>query len=286
MVINLYFRTPDLLTTLNPPGGFPRVDTLAGFGYLIPNSVPFSQNPERALGVIFDSDISPALAGEPGTKLTVMMGGHWWDGWSSYPSAAEGEEMAKAVLARHLGITEAPAACHVTLQRDCIPQYTVGHSKRMALAHQALLEGTGDRVRVAGAWYSGVGVNDCLRAAFDVVAGLAADVTGPSPSSSSSSSSSSTNSGSGSVSASAEEEDNFEGFSGIARAVRASGAGREKSYYSGERTGLENFKRDRPMVLSKRNRGGAIELMEVEREGREMGYFRELKVSGIKEGEE
>lgn len=273
MVVNLYFRTPHLLQTLNPPGGFPRVDTLAGFGYLIPNSVPFAQNPERALGVIFDSDISPDLwnsvpdaGGEVGTKLTVMMGGHWWDGWAEFPSSEEGEEMARAVLKRHLGITETPVLCHATLQRDCIPQYHVGHSKRMAEGHEALSAAFGDRLRVAGAWYTGVGVNDCLRAAFDVVAGLAADVHAPSRG--------------------GEAEEAFEGFEGMGRAVRASCQGREKRYYRGERTGLEGFKRNRPMVLSKRNKGGAIELMEVEREGREMGFFMELKVSGQKEKSE
>lgn len=40
MVVNLYYR---------PPLSIP----YKGFGYLIPQSVPFEQNPERALGVIF-----------------------------------------------------------------------------------------------------------------------------------------------------------------------------------------------------------------------------------------
>ena len=66
---------------------------LQGFGYLIPQSVPFELNPERALGVIFDSDISPDLhstvpAEKLGTRLTVMMGGHWWDEWSELPVSA------------------------------------------------------------------------------------------------------------------------------------------------------------------------------------------------------
>ncbi len=179
-VVNLYYRTPSLLTTLKPPGGLPRGTAstgLRGFGYLIPNSVPFSQNPERALGVIFDSDISPDLSStiplkKQGTRLTVMLGGHWWDDWTAYPDDEEAKEMAMAVLARHLGITEKPIVADATLQRGCIPQYEVGHSQRMAMAHEALQKTFAGRLRVAGSWYTGVGVNDCLRSAWDVVQGM------------------------------------------------------------------------------------------------------------------
>lgn len=79
--------------------------------------------------------------------------------------------MARAVLKRHLGITEPPAVTLVSLQKDCIPQYTVGHDDRMAEASE-LLEKYEGRLRVAGNSYTGVGVNDCVRAASDVVTGL------------------------------------------------------------------------------------------------------------------
>lgn len=268
LVVNLYFKTPELLTWLKPPGGFPRVPELAGFGYLIPRSIPFAQNPERALGVIFDSDVTPDLwtsvppdentwEGGPGTKLTVMMGGHWWDGWTEFPEGEEAKLMARSVLKRHLGIEEVPVVCEANLQRGCIPQYHVGHSARMSQAHDALVEGFGDRLRVAGSWYSGVGVNDCLRGAWDLVAGMAADL----PS----------------------EET---AVSGLGLAVRGSGGGREKRFMRGKRTGLENFKTGRPMVLSKKFRGKGIGLVEVEKLGREMGFFEMLKLEGENEGKE
>lgn len=262
MVINLYYSTPKLLQTITPPGGFPRVDVLSGFGYLIPNSVPFNQNPERALGVIFDSDITPDLwtsvpEDEQGTKLTVMMGGHWWDGWSEYPTSEEGELMAKAVLARHLGITEEPKVCQANLQQDCIPQYHVGHTARMRRGHEALVDTYGDRLRVAGSWYHGVGVNDCLRVAFDTAAGLASDIGG---------------------------ED--QGWNGLARAVRSASTGREKRHDRGSRTGLQGAKSGRPMVLTRRHRAGEVELLEIEKEGRDMGYFPNVKVSGQEEKKE
>jgi oxygen-dependent protoporphyrinogen oxidase len=154
-VVNLYYPNPSLLP-------------IEGFGYLIPQAVPFSENPELALGVVFDSDITPSQDTAQGTKLTVMLGGHWWDGWTSLPDEKQCVEMAKSVLKRHMGITAAPEATHVGVHKNCIPQYTVGHVQRLKEAHYALLRNYGGRVKVAGNSYTGVGVNDCLMAALNV----------------------------------------------------------------------------------------------------------------------
>lgn len=226
MVVNLYYSNPNLIPSSH-----------AGFGYLIPRSIPVDQNPERALGVIFGSEtagprgkdalrMSPAadqvvlneqkerlkkykkdidnpelskeqreemvlMVGEyerilneevnrpaeetrvgqdtaPGTKLTVMMGGHWWKGWtkSDLPTEEEGIEMAKTVLARHLGIGESPAVAKARLNMNCIPQYPVGYRERMATIHEGLMKTYEGRMKVAGPWWQGgVGVNDCTRKA-------------------------------------------------------------------------------------------------------------------------
>lgn len=200
MTVNLYYRTPNL----TPPG----------FGYLIPSATSFENNPERALGVVFDTAYSPSPADldtanwmtqdtgalkrmrdlgqlvnindfawynlpekanmqddveERGTKLTVMLGGHNWDGWPAYPDEQEGLALAKAVVERHLGITEEPEVFRVNLQRDCIPQYTVGHEQRLKTAHTNLQREYKGKLRVAGNWMWGVGVNDCLRSAWEIV---------------------------------------------------------------------------------------------------------------------
>jgi len=170
MTVNLYYRTPGL----HPPG----------FGYLIPLATPIDQNPERALGVVFDTsyapDPNPELRGDDmqgpiqdtvssrGTKLTVMLGGHYWNDWPVFPTEEEGLAMAKSLLSRHLGITEEPAAHMVNIQKDCIPQYTVGHEQRLKDVHAKLIDTYGGKFRVAGNWARGVGVNDCLRSAWDV----------------------------------------------------------------------------------------------------------------------
>ena len=161
MVVNLYFRNPSVLP-------------VQGFGYLIPQSIPLVQNPERALGVVFDSHAAKGQDTVDGTKVTVMLGGHWWDEWSVKPSEEEGVAMARTVLARHLGVVEELAASNVSMQRRCIPQYHVGHEEFMKDAHGQLQKHFGGRLRVAGNSYTGVGVNDCVRAARDVAKGLVA----------------------------------------------------------------------------------------------------------------
>jgi protoporphyrinogen oxidase len=158
--VNLYYNDPNTLP-------------VRGFGYLIPRSIPFHQNPERALGVVFDSEIVPSGQDTvPGTKLTVMLGGHWWDDWSTIPSESESIAMAKAVLARHMNVRTEPTATMFSSQKECIPQYTVGHSARLKEAHRHLLTNFKGRLKVAGNSYTGVGVNDCIKAARDAAASV------------------------------------------------------------------------------------------------------------------
>ncbi|KIW14445.1 protoporphyrinogen oxidase [Exophiala spinifera] len=228
MVVNLYYSNPNLI----PPSH-------TGFGYLIPRSVPYEQNPERALGVIFgsetsgnsreareeklrymieslelenaarqnkdnnpvdveqhkqdgnvdsrndssvdeasnriekllkefDQDCGQGQDTAPGTKITVMMGGHWWTGWKSdeLPSEKEAIEMAQSLLKRQLGITEEPEVAKARLNRNCIPQYTVGYHGRMNTIHEALVRDFQGRFKVAGPWWQGgVGLNDCVQKA-------------------------------------------------------------------------------------------------------------------------
>lgn len=168
-VVNLYFQNPNLVP-------------VRGFGYLIPKTVAPELNPEQGLGVIFDSETSlPAeYAGiwhdapveALGTKLTVMMGGHYWKGRTAYPSAKEALQNAQSLIKRHLGIVDYPAITQVSTQVNAIPQYTVGHHDRMAFGHELLKMYFNGRLAVAGSSYSGVGINDCTRSAYEVVRNL------------------------------------------------------------------------------------------------------------------
>jgi oxygen-dependent protoporphyrinogen oxidase len=156
MTVNLFFPNPSILP-------------VQGFGYLIPQSVPFEQNPERALGVIFDSG---AMDTVKGTKITVMMGGHWWDGWTEYPTSEEGLAMALSILKRHMNITDSPTAHVVNLAKDCIPQYTLGYEDRLKSLSAGLSSTFKGRLQVVGAQVNGVGVNDCITGAWHVAQAL------------------------------------------------------------------------------------------------------------------
>jgi oxygen-dependent protoporphyrinogen oxidase len=174
-VVNLYYEKANQIP-------------IQGFGYLIPQATPFEQNPELALGVVFDSDVVPfgqdrldvldtskAEAGSRGTKLTVMLGGHWYNNLDEVPDEATALEHAKSVVRRHLGITMEPSASLVSQQQDCIPQYTVGHTSRLKSAHNELLRRFGGRLKVTGSSYGGVGLNDCVVSGMEIAGYAAGD---------------------------------------------------------------------------------------------------------------
>lgn len=179
-LVNLWYPTPGL----NHP--------FHGFGYLIPQSVPWEQNPECALGVMFDSDreagFDPQLIpdtgdGEltsdtvPGSKFTVMLGGHLLEGQEP-PTGQEAIDMAKSVLERHLGIPKEESAHAVGSTktcRNCIPQHFVGHRQRMAELDLELQRTFHGKLAVIGGSYQLPGVLPSLRAAWDIAAQLSPD---------------------------------------------------------------------------------------------------------------
>ncbi|KAI1756558.1 hypothetical protein F4782DRAFT_537665 [Xylaria castorea] len=153
MVVNLWYPDPNLLAE-------------GGFGYLIPSSTP--DNHENALGVLFDSDLRTGDSEMPGTKLTVMLGGHHWDGWEHFPSKEMGIAMAKEVVRRHLGINDTEkVVAGARLCRDCLPQHFVGHRKRMGNAHYELMSTFQGQLTVAGPSYTTIGVIPAMRAGFE-----------------------------------------------------------------------------------------------------------------------
>jgi hypothetical protein len=79
---------------------------------------------------------------------------------------------ARETLARHLGITEEPVLTNVSLQKDCIPQYTVGHEERMGDVFHKLAEMFTCRLSVAGSSYTSVAVPDLMLAGRDIAIGV------------------------------------------------------------------------------------------------------------------
>ncbi|KAK0734102.1 hypothetical protein B0T26DRAFT_603547, partial [Lasiosphaeria miniovina] len=177
LVVNLWYPTPGL----NGPN--------KGFGYLIPQSGA-AGNQECVLGVLFDSDRLTGLERDgvpegdtvPGTKLTVMMGGHLWDGFPKelWPSNEEAIAMAKAAVARHLDIPQAEtdrAVARVKICDECIPQQYTNHTVRMEEARAELESAFRGRLAVAGGSYQPPGVLGSLRAGCEM-AGQIADSLG------------------------------------------------------------------------------------------------------------
>ncbi len=174
MVVNIWYPTPQ--------ANFPH----NGFGYLLPQALDYFQNPEYVLGVIFDSDreFSLPTPANPvpenrgadsvqGTKLTVMLGGHYWDGLPDeyLPTPEAAIKMAKDAVARHLDLPDdvtRHAQATAKLCRDCIPQHLVGHRDRMQALQDELVRAYQGRLAVAGQSYQNPGVLPLLRAARDV----------------------------------------------------------------------------------------------------------------------
>ncbi|KAL7927457.1 Protoporphyrinogen oxidase [Trichoderma austrokoningii] len=164
MTVNIWYPQ----TNLKPPG----------FGYLIPLSVPAEQNPERALGVFFDSDVGVKGPNEPaGTKLFVLLGGHFYDSSSKpqpgatvpVPTEEEAIQQAKRILERHLGIPQStPCYAMARLARDCIPQYDRGHLDSMMAADDEIHEHFGGTLAVAGGSYTKIGAMGALRNGYDI----------------------------------------------------------------------------------------------------------------------
>ncbi|KAK5987621.1 Protoporphyrinogen oxidase-like protein [Cladobotryum mycophilum] len=134
-------------------------------------SVSIMTNPERALGVFFDSDVAASGPGEPeGTKLFVLMGGHYYDGdVPPPPSEEEAIEQAKSVLERHLGIPRsAPCFAMARFAKDCIPQHFVGHESLMMTAKDEIAQAYQGTLAVAGGSYSKIGAMGAMRNGYDI----------------------------------------------------------------------------------------------------------------------
>lgn len=148
-----------------------------GFGHLVPSS----EDP-GVLGIVYDSVAFPEQDGSPpGLRVTVMLGGSWFQTLEAKGSALSQEmlqQQAQEAAATQLGLKEPPSHCLVHLHRNCIPQYTLGHWKKLESATR-FLAAHRLPLTLAGASYEGVAVNDCIESGRQA----AARVLGSEPSS-------------------------------------------------------------------------------------------------------
>lgn len=132
-----------------------------GFGLLVP---PIENLP--ILGVIFDSCCFD-FNGQ--TVLTVMCGGKWFEKWfGDNPSESKLLEVAVDNVRKILKINEKPDHYKVNVLKDCIPQYVIGHHDRVEKI-RSYIEEKKLPLSLCGASYDGVGVNDVILSAKNVV---------------------------------------------------------------------------------------------------------------------
>ncbi|XP_066424444.1 protoporphyrinogen oxidase isoform X2 [Molothrus aeneus] len=146
---------------------------VTGFGHLVPSS----EDP-ALLGIVYDSvafpehDGTPATPGGTSLRLTVMLGGAWFQQSFGDPALVAPELLlsrARAAVSEHLGLAGTPKNAIVRVQQDCIPQYTLGHWERLERIQRFLKEQELP-LSLIGASYSGVSVNDCIAGAKEAVA--------------------------------------------------------------------------------------------------------------------
>ncbi|XP_026149388.1 protoporphyrinogen oxidase isoform X2 [Mastacembelus armatus] len=134
---------------------------VTGFGHLVPSS-----EDRGLLGVVYDSVFFPQHNRPTGqsTRLTVMMGGAWFQEVFGAPEAVTEELLlAKAteIVSRHLGVTIPPSWSRVAIQRDCIPQYYQGHFRRVE-SMRSFIKKNSLSLSLVGSSYDGVSVNDVI----------------------------------------------------------------------------------------------------------------------------
>ncbi|KAL4657747.1 protoporphyrinogen oxidase [Arapaima gigas] len=134
---------------------------VTGFGHLVPSS-----EDRGVLGVVYDSVAFPQhnRPGTTTTRITVMMGGAWFQEEFGKPERLAEQELlgrATEVVRAHLGLTVEPHWSYVTVLKDCIPQYHVGHWKRLENIGRCITEHSLP-LTLAGASYDGVSVNDVI----------------------------------------------------------------------------------------------------------------------------
>lgn len=128
---------------------------LDGFGFLIPRREGI-----RTLGGLFSSTLFPGRAPSGKALITAFMGG------TRDPEAVTldddalvrriGEDMATALRA-----DPPPAMVHLSRHQSAIPQYTMGHLKRVARIKDLLAAFPGLHLRAS--WSEGISVADCVR---------------------------------------------------------------------------------------------------------------------------
>jgi oxygen-dependent protoporphyrinogen oxidase len=130
---------------------------LDGFGYLIPK-----KEGRSTLGTLWDSSMFENRAPDGKVLLRSMMGGACFP---EYVKLSDDEVTARVRkdLKATMNIDAEPSFVRVFRHPQAIPQYTVGHGKRLEALDELLKKHPG--LILTGNSYRGIGLNDCVAAA-------------------------------------------------------------------------------------------------------------------------
>ena len=130
---------------------------LDGFGYLIPK-----KEGRSTLGTLWDSSMFENRAPQGKVLLRSMMGGACFPEYVTL-SDEEVVSRVRSDLNTTMGISAEPSFVRVFRHPQAIPQYTVGHGKRLEALDGLLKHHPG--LILTGNSYRGIGLNDCVAAA-------------------------------------------------------------------------------------------------------------------------
>jgi protoporphyrinogen/coproporphyrinogen III oxidase len=130
---------------------------LNGFGYLIAKG-----GGRKTLGTLWDSSIFENRAPQGKVLLRSMLGGACYPEYIKLSDDVVLERV-KGDLRHIMGITEEPSFVRIFRHPEAIPQYTVGHGKRLAALQEKAQQHPG--LILAGNSYRGIGLNDCVAVA-------------------------------------------------------------------------------------------------------------------------
>jgi oxygen-dependent protoporphyrinogen oxidase len=147
-VVGLGFKESDIADKLN------------GFGFLIPPN----EN-KKILGILFSSSIFPERVPLGHKLIRIIMGGdtgHWIIKKSREELISIAYEEAKDILK----ISGNPEVAEFFMYDKAIPQYYLGHDKRVKEVEEILHKNQG--LFIGGNTLYGIGINDCTNQSFNI----------------------------------------------------------------------------------------------------------------------
>lgn len=131
---------------------------LDGFGFLIPY-----KESRKILGTLWDSSIFPNRAPEDYVLLRTMVGGARMEELA-LQTDSKLKDMVIKEIKETMGIGVLPDFVKIYRHERSIPQYNIGHSKRLKAIEEMLLKH--NDLYLTGNAYYGISVNDCIENSY------------------------------------------------------------------------------------------------------------------------